>query len=112
MTITWQNFDPCPCGQEDWDCEDPEDATCKSCGMGPLNWTVHRTTTHVARKDHHPVETGPDSRSFVGGDIVKAGDKYRLQYWRGYFRSGPSVVGIMRRLITKGPGWAVTEDTP
>lgn len=99
----WENYEQCECGQDDWDVQDPEDATCKGCGQGPLHWTVHRVTTHVARKDHHP-----DSSRQAYGDEVKAGDQYRLKYQRGYRRNGQTTTLTTRKLLVKGPGWEVT----
>ncbi len=83
----------CQCGKGEWDGD--ESPRCGSCGTGPHEDGRSHGRDHVARKAH------------PGG--IRAGDKYRRTVHFGYFPEGAFTLKVTRRLIEKGPEWAIEE---
>lgn len=83
----------CQCGKGHWDGDDSP--RCSSCGSGPREEGRSHSAVHVARKHHR------------GG--IKPGDKYRRTVHFGYYPDGAFTLRVSRKLLEKGPLWAVDE---
>lgn len=88
------SLEPCQCGKCNWE-DEFGGPRCCDCDTGPrTDGRTHRKT-HVARKHHQ------------GG--IRPGDKYERIVHFGHYPGGAFTLTVRRRLLEKGPAWAVDE---